>query len=449
MSKKYIVNKCGGGIMVPTLLPLVKKELQKQIKSGHYPIVVVSAIKDVTDTIIEFLSALSKNKKSSQDIEKFIAHLRGMHLKLFQSMGVTQEIENRIYTHLDKLFVLLSSDLQNYLKNNSPELETKITAYGEKLSAVCAAEYFSANNLTATAVFAENIPVITDDVVKDANILYPESEKNLQRYISTIKSIPVIAGFTGKTSNGITTLLGRGGTDTTACFVGAALRAHKVVLWKDVGAVYSADPRLVPQARTIPFLSYDEIEEAGKIIQGKAVRYLRQYKISAEIASLMNAKDKTTVRDTKQTKPGAKMVSFKKNLTLFSLHQGDARGYETLFELSNLCARHKVNVVLVWNDPANLHVAVEDTSGLLSDLKQDVKNKFPQIIIETVHMITIVGNFSWKDVNIFNKTLNTLDKNALMGAYPYPQCMRMEGIVVAKNDLPSLLRSMHKTFIHK
>lgn len=449
MSKKYIVNKCGGGIMVPTLLPLVKRQLVLQARQGYSPIVVVSAVKDVTDTVIEFLSATAKNKKTSHDIEKFIAHLRGMHLKLFQSIGVSKDIENRIYTHLDKMLVLLSEDLVTYFTKPSSELEAKITAYGEKLSAICAAEYFSSSDLLSTAVFAENIPLITDDVVKDANILYPESEKNLQRFITSIKSIPVIAGFTGKTSKGVTTLLGRGGTDTTACFVGAALRAHKVVLWKDVGAVYSADPRLVPKAQTIPFLSYDEIEEAGKIIQGKAVRYLRQYKISAEIASLMNSKDKTTVRDTKQTKPGAKMVSFKKNLTLFSLHQGDARGYETLFELSNFCARHKVNVVLVWNDPAYLHVAVEDTSGLLSELKQDVKNKFPQIIIEAVHMITIVGNFTWKDVNIFNKALNTLDKNALMGAYPYPKCMRMEGIVVAKNDLAILLRSMHKTFIHK
>ncbi|MCX6779591.1 MAG: hypothetical protein NT034_00190, partial [Candidatus Magasanikbacteria bacterium] len=369
MSKKYIVNKCGGGIMVPTLLPLVKRQLSLQARQGYFPIVVVSAVKDVTDTIIEFLSATTKNKKSSQDIEKFIVKLRGMHLKLFQTIGVTQEIENRIYAQLEKIFILLSDDLSIYLKNPSAESEAKITAFGEKLSAVCAAEYFSASDLASIAVFAENIPLITDDVVKDANILYPESEKNLQCYISGIKSIPVIAGFTGKNSKGATTLLGRGGTDTTACFVGAALRAHKVVLWKDVGAVYSADPRLVPQAQTIKFLSYDEIEEAGKIIQGKAVRYLRQYKISAEIASLTNSKDKTTVRDTKQTKPGAKMVSFKKNLTLFSLHQGDARGYETLFELSNFCARHKVNVVLVWNDPAYLHVAVEDTSGLLPDLK--------------------------------------------------------------------------------
>ena len=143
------------------------------------------------------------------------------------------------------------------------------------------------------------------------------------------------------------------------------------------------------------------------------------------------------------------MVSFKKNLTLFSLRQGEARGYERLFEISNLCARHKINVVLIWNDPAYLHVAVEDTSGHLSQLIQEVKTKIPEINIEIVHMVTIVGNFTWKDINLFNKTLNTFDDQAIVGAYPYPNCRRMEGMVVSKNDLTTLLKIMHKTFIHK
>ncbi len=453
MLKKYIVNKVGGGIMVPELLPLVKRELSKQIHLGFCPIVVVSAVKDVTDTLITFLNNFSKptkDKVSINDIKKIIARLKAMHLKLFQSIGVPAEIESQISNNIDKLLVLLSNDLKNFLNNSaSIELEAKIIAYGEKISAVCASEFFSLNNLKSVAIFAENIPVITDNVVKDANIIYPESEKNLQKYITGVKVIPVIAGFTGTTTDGKVTLLGRGGTDTTACFVGAALRAQKVVLWKDVGAVYSADPRLMPKAITIPFLSYDEIEEAGKIIQGKAVRYLRQYKIVAEIASLMNSKDKTTVRDSKKIKPGAKMVSFKKNLTIFSLRQGEARGYERLFEISHLCARHKINVVLIWNDPAYLHVAVEDTSGLLSQLTNEVKTEIPQVKVETVHMVTIVGSFTWKEINLFNKTLNTFDDQAIVGAYPYPNCRRMEGMVVSKNDLTTLLKIMHKTFIHK
>lgn len=452
MPKKYIINKCGGGIMVPTLLPLLKRELAKQAHLGYTPVVVVSAVKDVTDTLIAFLDNLSETSKkiSIQNIEDFIIYLRAMHLKLFQSIEVSPQIEARISDQIDKILILLSNDLEAYLQNNtSAELEAKIIAYGEKLSAICAAEYFSEIGLKAVAVYAENIPLLTDTVVKDANILYDESEKNVVRYMKNLKNIPVVAGFTGRTPQGVTTLLGRGGTDTTACFVGAALRAEKVVLWKDVGAVYSADPRLVPEAQTIKSLSYDEIEEAGKIIQGKAVRYLRQHKIDAEIASLTNAKDKTIVRDSKHTKPGAKMVSFKKNLTLFSLRQGDARGYERLFDVSDLCARYKVNVVLIWNDPAYLHVVVEDTSGMLSQLTQEVKARFSQMIITEVHMVTIVGNFTWKDVNIFNETLHEFDNKALMGACPYPKCMRMEGIVASKHDIASLLSAMHKIFINK
>lgn len=453
MTKKYIINKCGGGIMVPSLLPLLKNEIARQIHLGYTPVVVVSAVKDVTDTLIAFLSNLSeskKNKASTQNNEDFIFHLRAIHLELFHAIGVSSEIQMRISDSIEVTLTALLEDLHEYINvKKSIELEAKIIAYGEKLSAICTAKYFSENNLKSTAIFAEKIPLLTDEVIKDANILYEQSEKNIVRFMKDIKTIPVMAGFTGRTSKNVTTLLGRGGTDTTACFVGAALRAQKVVLWKDVGAVYSADPRLVSEARTIPFLSYDEIEEAGKIIQGKAVRYLRQHKIDAEIASLKNSKDKTIVRDTQKIKPGAKMVSFKKNLTLFSLHQGEARGYERLFDVSDLCARYKVNVVLIWNDPAYLHVVVEDTSGMLLQLTKDVKTKFSQIIITEVHMVTIVGSFTWKDVNIFNETLHTFDDKAIMGACPYPKCMRMEGIVASKHDIASLLKAMHKIFIHK
>lgn len=449
MSKKYIVNKCGGGIMVPALLPLVKNELQKQIKSGHSPIVVVSAIKDVTDTIISFLTSLSKNQKNKSSIADFIENLKEMHLGLFSAIEVSPQTKNRITAGIDKIMISLEKDLKAYTNNPTIELEAKITAYGEKLSATCVAEYFFEKNLKTTTVYAESIPLLTDAVIKDANILYDESEKNINLFMKSVKNIPIIAGFTGRTAKGVTTLLGRGGTDTTACFVGAALRARKVVLWKDVGAVYSADPRLVPEARTISTLNYDEIEEAGKIIQGKAVRYLRQYKIDAEIASLTNSKDKTVVRDAKNSKRGAKMVSFKKNLMLFSLHQGEARGYERLFEISDLCARYKVNVVLIWNDPNYLHVAAEDTSGLLEELLAEAKTRFPHILMTTVHMITAVGNFTWEDVNTFNQTLHNFDAKALVGACPYPKCFRMEGIVASKHDIASLLGAMHKIFIHQ
>ncbi|MFA6486164.1 MAG: hypothetical protein WCT40_02255 [Candidatus Magasanikbacteria bacterium] len=439
MSKEYIVNKCGGGIMVPTLLPLVKKALAHQMRLGYAPIVVVSAVKDVTDTLIGFL-VKTKQDPTAQNITNFIAQLRDTHEQLFGTLGES----------FDAVLKNLTKDIEAYARqSDSIELEAKIISYGEKLSALCAAEYLSEAGTPATPVFAENIPLLTDAVIKDANILYDQSEKNLQKYLSKINSIPVIAGFTGVSPAGAVTLLGRGGTDTTACFVGAAMRARRVVLWKDVGAVYSADPKLVKEARTIPFLSYDEVEEAGKIIQGKAVRYLRQYKIEAEVASLKNFKDKTTIRELKKAIPGARLVSFKKSLTLFSLSQGDARGYERLSEVSDLCARYKVNVVLIWNDPTNLHVVVEDTSGLLPELTAEVAARFPHIESTTVHMITIVGDFNWKDVNIFNQTLHKLDAKALMGACPYPKCLRMEGIVVAKNDVASLLRAMHKVFIFK
>jgi hypothetical protein len=64
-----------------------------------------------------------------------------------------------------------------------------------------------------------------------------------------------------------------------------------------------------------------------------------------------------------------------------------------------------------------------------------------------VHMVTIVGSFNWRDVNKFNQVLFGFDKEAMTGAFPYPQCMRMEGVIAAKHDIIKLLGKMHKIFI--
>ena len=73
--------------------------------------------------------------------------------------------------------------------------------------------------------------------------------------------IPVLGGFIGSTLRGVTTTLGRGGSDYSAAIIGSALAAREIQIWTDVSGVLTADPRIVPQARTIPMLSYQEAAE--------------------------------------------------------------------------------------------------------------------------------------------------------------------------------------------
>ncbi len=282
MPKKIIVNKFGGGILIKNLIPLMAERLREQIKNGYNPVVVISALPGVTNELLTI-----KDKS-------FLRKFKEKNFQIMIDMGLNKEWQKKAKIELNKLFDEMEKSLK--LSGTTPANEDEIVAYGEKLSATIFTFYLQMLGLPAKIFLAEEIPIITDDNFKNANIIYKISEKNIQEKITDFKKIPVIPGFTGKTNEGKITTLGRGGTDTTACFVGSALRAKKIILWKDVGGVFSADPKIVPEAKKLPTISYEEAKKSGKIIHDKAIQYAKLFNTPLEITSLVNPKLKTKIR---------------------------------------------------------------------------------------------------------------------------------------------------------
>lgn len=448
MNRKIIVNKFGGGILKKELIPIIVKRLKEQISLGYYPVVVVSAMPGITDNLVSFLLKLRESplKKNVANllIENYIIELKNIHNKIITDIGFNKEWREEIYIELEKLFFELEKDLNAVISFEM--LEDKIVSYGEKLSATILTFYFNLNNLFSIRLLSEEIPIITDNNFKNANIDYKLSEKNLQQKISKRKEIPVIAGFTGITKDGYTTTLGRGGTDTTACFVGAATRASKVILWKDVGGVLSADPKIVLQAKTIPFVSYQEAEEAGKIIHDKAIQYAKLFKTSVEIISLTNPKFKTIVGKEKSVKKGAKIVSYKKDLTLFLITDEIIKGNELLAIVSQAFAKNKVDVILISNTRYSLQIVADNNDGSTKKILDELKKKVFKIETHLVSMVFLVGNFDVKYVNDFNSLLIKLKTDLEISAFLYKNCTRLEA-VIKTDKIESIIKALYKKFI--
>ncbi|MFA6177351.1 MAG: aspartate kinase [Candidatus Paceibacterota bacterium] len=281
MPKKIIVNKFGGGILIKNFIPLMVERLREQIKDGYQPVVVISALPGVTNELLTIKD------------RAFLRKFKKTNFQVMIDLGFKKEWQKKAKNELNKLFDNMEKDLE--LDKTISANEDKIVAYGEKLSATIFTFYLEMLGLPARRFLAEEIPIMTDDNFRNANIIYKISQKNVQEKINDLKEIPVIPGFTGKTKEGKTTTLGRGGTDTTACFVGSALRAKKIILWKDVGGVFSADPKIAPEAKNLPTISYREAEKAGRIIHDKAIQYAKLFNTPLEITSLINPKLKTKV----------------------------------------------------------------------------------------------------------------------------------------------------------
>lgn len=149
---------------------------------------------------------------------------------------------------------------------------------GEIISAVTMATLLAKKGYPAKAFSGGQAGIITDDYHKSADLVCVKTE-NLTKCLQE-QIIPVVAGFQGITTTGEVTTLGRGGSDTTAAILGAALHAERIEIYTDVDGIMTADPRICQKAKIIPEISYNEVfqmaDSGAKVIHPRAVEYARR-----------------------------------------------------------------------------------------------------------------------------------------------------------------------------
>lgn len=243
------------------------------------PIVaVVSAMGGVTNQLIEAAQRAASGEEATAC--EMIASLRKQHKTAlhtlvsdptkFHEMGA--EIE-RICAHA--LNLCRGTAL---LRELTPRTLAAISSAGERLSARLMAVALQRAGVRAAPVDATEL-IITDDHYDQAEPLMDETRRASRRKLFALLdagTTPVVTGFIGATTDGITTTLGRGGSDYSATVLGAALDAAEIIIWTDVDGVLTADPRLVPNARTLDEISYAEAAElayfGAKVLHPKTLR---------------------------------------------------------------------------------------------------------------------------------------------------------------------------------
>jgi len=444
MSKSIIVNKFGGGILKKDLIPLIPKRLKEQMSKGHLPIAVVSAMPGVTDELLNFMSSL-KDDYNKNKVDSFIESIKEKHWNIIDIIGIDEELVNLAKNEIEISLNKLKNDLY-VCKKIDNAIEDKIVSYGERLSAIIVSYYFKNTIKDVSVLLAEDIPIITDYNFKNANIDYEISKKNLLNTINTKKGVIVISGFTGKTKKGEITTLGRGGTDTTACFIGGALDALKVILWKDVGGVLSTDPRIIKNAKTIPFIDYFEAEEAGKIIHDKAIKYIKINDTKVEICSLLDPNQKTTIGKSVKKSLGAKLVSVKNDLNFVVVTDENIKLNDMMILVSKIFEKYKSDITLISNSKYSLQIVSDNKNGKLEQACTDLSQIVEKIERVGATMIFAIGLFDAKDVSSFNDVIIKSDSDLLISAFYYEDCRRMEAIINTK-DINKVVKAIYKKFI--
>jgi len=249
------------------------------------PIVVSSAMGGVTDRLFAIARTALGGRAAQADALERVAALQRQHEEALagletasvdgertaDSVGTVRERFDRYFAELRDIVIGVS-----LLGELSPRSLDAITSYGEKLAVELVATALRAGGTPAEAISAEEI-VVTDDVFGNAapDMAATAARAGRLSDLARAGTVPVVTGYIGASPAGATTTLGRNGSDYSAAIIGAAVGADEVWIWTDVDGVMSADPRLVPGARSLPALSYVEASElayfGSKVIHPRTI----------------------------------------------------------------------------------------------------------------------------------------------------------------------------------
>ncbi|MGB9858704.1 MAG: aspartate kinase [Moorellaceae bacterium] len=174
-----------------------------------------------------------------------------------------------------------------------------LMATGEQMSIALLAMAIQDLGEPVISLTGPQVGILTDGVHTKARILSVSCDR-LRKELNAGK-IVIVAGFQGATADNEITTLGRGGSDTTAVALAAALKADVCQIYTDVDGVYTADPRVVPEARKLPVISYDEMLElaslGAQVLQPRSVEFAKLHKVVLEVRSSFNYHEGTLVKE--------------------------------------------------------------------------------------------------------------------------------------------------------
>jgi len=256
----------------------VAELVRKSVSAGNSPVVVVSAMAGVTDSLIEVArKAVSGDQKAVMD---FVEALATRHREAAREAVNKEAVLTRVLLEIDGLVkeferVLLSV---SYLREATPRSQDYILSFGEKLSTVILRAALEDIGFEARGFTGGEAGIVTDDRFGEAMPLMNVTALQVRERLTPLlerDEIPVVTGFIASTQDGITTTLGRGSSDYTATILGSSLEVDEVWIWTDVDGLMTADPKIESLAKTIPCISYAEAMEmayfGAKVVHPRAL----------------------------------------------------------------------------------------------------------------------------------------------------------------------------------
>ncbi len=286
--RPYRILKFGGTSVADADRLAQVADIVAGVEGSVSPVVVVSAMAGVTAALHDAAARAARSEAYEQVVIDIERRTRRAMEAVTGSTG-----RDRIRRTLERGLQDIHARLHGIrlLGECPPRTLDAILAWGEILSSELTAAALTLRGVRAQACDARAL-IVTDSGFGDAQVDHRATVERIRAHFGAPRPVQVVTGFIGRSPQGHTTTLGRGGSDYTASILGAALEADRVEIWTDVDGVMSADPRLVPGAYSLPSLSYNELMElshfGAKVVHPRAVARARRARVPLLIRNTLH-----------------------------------------------------------------------------------------------------------------------------------------------------------------
>lgn len=337
------------------------------------PIIVVSAMARVTDMLVRVSQAAKERQfdDASAMVEQIRERHRATARELLEGLDSLECVEREIEKQIEELMALARS--VSTLGELTPRTQDAIVSFGERLSSLIVAAAMRARAINAELVDSRDFIVTDDRFTKAAPLMEAIAQRTRNVITPLIETgrVPVAQGFIGSTADGVTTTIGRGGSDYSAALIGAALGAAAIEIWTDVDGLMTADPRIVPGAHRIRVISFAEASElsyfGAKVLHPSTVLPAVEKRIPVQIYNTLNPACEGTliVEEPRPSENVIKSIAFKRGVTIVNVNSTRmllAFGFlRTIFEVFD---RHQTSVDVVTTSEVSVSMTLDDTEQL-------------------------------------------------------------------------------------
>lgn len=373
----WVVLKFGGtSVSSIERWRIIAETLRARLDEGLQPLVVCSALAGESDLLEQLLAAA----ENGSDIRPALAEVARTHRALAADMGLdVREVIGDLLEELERL-----ATGAHMLEEASPRIRARIMSMGELMSTRLGAAWLTERGIRTSwqdareLLRADTNPLIMANAPArhylSATCAYDRDPELGHRLTGAGAEVVITQGFIAGDADGDTVLLGRGGSDTSAAYFAARLGARRLEIWTDVPGMFTANPRLIPEARLLRRLRYQEAEElalmGGRVLHPRCIAPVAAHHIPLHIKCTLAPEMIGTVITSgiQEGPPRVKAVSLRKGMWLFNVHPDRALQNVGFLESCAGCfTRWNLSVDMVAASETTITFSLDSSSNHLDD----------------------------------------------------------------------------------